>query len=102
MRYTDAKSPREFLEHVLNEWERFCEVNTGIVRAISDLLNQTEGKPVDLPQAIKTKAFTVYVRNTSPFVEDEVYKINGANIFDRLREMLYDLTQNESVTITRD
>ena len=43
MKYKEAATPQEYLQNVLDNWTSFCEVNSGLARAISDLLivNQT-------------------------------------------------------------
>lgn len=41
-RYSNFDSPEEFLHYVLDEWNEFCRINTGITKAISDLLEKYE------------------------------------------------------------
>lgn len=38
--YREARTTVEYLEHVLNTWTAFCEVNYGLAQAISDLLKE--------------------------------------------------------------
>ena len=40
MRYTDFENAEQFLRYVLETWIAFCEVNTGLARAIADLLRE--------------------------------------------------------------
>lgn len=38
MRYKDANTPQEYLRDVLDNWTAFCEVNSGLAKAIEKLL----------------------------------------------------------------
>lgn len=38
MKYSEARCPQEYLEHVLNHWEAFCKVNGGLAKAIEEML----------------------------------------------------------------
>ena len=40
MRYKDCENAEEFLRYVLATWIAFCEVNTGLAKAIADLLEE--------------------------------------------------------------
>lgn len=40
MKYRDASCPEEYLEFVLNEWEKFNRANGGLCQAIKDLLEK--------------------------------------------------------------
>lgn len=42
MRYKDAMTPREFLEHVISTWDEFCRVNTGLAQAIEGILDENQ------------------------------------------------------------
>lgn len=53
--YRNAESTTAYLEHVLNTWTTFCEVNYGLAQAISDLLRENARLKAELLQA-KRKA----------------------------------------------
>ena len=53
MKYSDANTPREYLEYVLNHWEAFCKVNGGLAKAIQDLLIVNEALTQTICDLIK-------------------------------------------------